>query len=113
MTKYTLGRVKGEQGDAGEWVKVTFTKGVLYYNDTLKLVQVFFEDTSFGNHTGWESTNRTIPSPYRPIQTVYCSCDNLATLAYINTSGAVYGVHTNSTKTGLKFSVMYPYDLPE
>ena len=113
MTKYTLGKVKGEQGDAGEWKKVTFTKGVLYYNDTLKLVQVFYDDNSFANHTGWTSTSVTIPSPYRPAKDIYCSCDRFNTMAYIKTSGAIYGIHSNSSQTGLYFSIMYPYDLPE
>lgn len=109
MTKMDLGYVKGEQGDAGTWDSMNITNGILWYNSTLRLVEIYYDNDSFAHTDGWASAGVTISSPYRPKGTVFCSCNNLNTLAYINTSGAVYGVHNKATQTGLHFYVMYHY----
>lgn len=109
MAKLALGRVKGEQGDAGSWESRSITNGVLWYNETLRLVEIYFNNTSFAHSSSWASAGTTIPSPFRPKGKIYCSCSNLNTLASINTSGAVEGVHTSASQTGLNFYVMYHY----
>lgn len=100
---------KADSSHSHGWDSVNLSaNGKVWYNNDIRLAEVFYSG-SLAHTSGWVNTGVTVPSPYRPVDMIYCNCSNLNTIAYINTSGQIFGIHTDSNQTGLTFHAMYHY----
>ena len=93
------------------WNNTTGTNFTLYYNSSLRLAQLVYNQSNAQIPTGYNNIN-SFDSTYAPPQTVFVQIGVLGVAVYINNDGKIateQGTGSTMTVGNFKFSVMWHY----